>query len=306
MTLYAGVEAGGTKFVCALASGPQQILAETRFPTTSPGETLRNTLDFFQMHAPAGAIAGLGIASFGPVDLNPTSATYGHITSTPKPGWAWTDILGTLSRNLGVPAAIETDVNAAALGEHRYGAGQGLDSCLYLTIGTGIGGGGILNGAPLHGLVHPEMGHMRLPRDPARDPFPGICPYHGDCFEGLASGPALQARWGQPAETLPEDHPAWALEAHYIALALNNLVCALSPQRIILGGGVMQQSQLFPLIRSELQALLNGYIQSPLLLERMEEYVLPPALGPRAGVLGAIALAVVLDQTRSTDRVESD
>lgn len=292
MTLYAGVEAGGTKFVCAVASGPQQILAETRFPTTDPGETLRSTLDFFQKYAREGPLGGLGVASFGPVDLNPRSATYGYITTTPKPGWAWTDILGTLSRNLGVPAAIETDVNAAALGEHRYGAGRGLDSCLYLTIGTGIGGGGILNGAPLHGLVHPEMGHMRLPHDRDQDPFAGSCPYHGDCFEGLASGPALRARWGQPAETLAEDHPAWELEAHYIALALNNLVCAVSPQRIILGGGVMQQGQLFPLIRSKLQALLNGYVQSPLLLERMEEFVVPPALGPRAGVLGAIALAV--------------
>lgn len=292
MELYGGVEAGGTKFVCVLASGPQQILAETRFSTTGPDETIQKTIAFFNAHAHLGQLSALGIASFGPLDLDPASRTYGFITSTPKPGWAWTDITASLGAALGVPAAIDTDVNAAALSEYRFGACQGLEASLYLTIGTGIGGGGILRGAPLHGLVHPEMGHMRLPHDISRDPFPGHCPYHHDCFEGLASGPAIQARWGAPAESLPPDHPAWDLEAHYIALALQNLVCTLSPQRIVLGGGVMQQAQLFPLIRKKFSVFLNGYIQSPALQEGLDDYILPPALGNRAGVLGAVALAM--------------
>jgi len=160
-----------------------------------------------------------------------------------------------------------------------------------LTIGTGIGGGGLSSGKLLHGLIHPEMGHIRLPHDLARDPFPGACPYHGDCLEGLASGPALEKRWGARAETLPPDHPAWKLEARYLALALVNFICTLSPQRIILGGGVMEQAQLFPLIRREVQQLLNGYVQSPVIIENIDAYIVPPGLGKRAGVLGAIALA---------------
>ncbi len=190
---------------------------------------------------------------------------------------------------------IETDVNGAALGEQRWGAGQGADPCLYLTIGTGIGGGLVVHGRPLHGLLHPEMGHMYLPHDRQTDPFPGSCPYHGDCFEGLAAGPAIEKRWGQRGETLPPDHPAWALEAHYIALAVANLILSLSPQKIILGGGVMNQAALFPLIRAQVVHLLNGYIATPPLLAGAEEYIVPPGLGGRSGVLGAIALAQLMD-----------
>jgi fructokinase len=185
----------------------------------------------------------------------------------------------------------DTDVNGAALGEHRWGAAQGLDTFIYLTIGTGIGGGGLVGGRLMHGLIHPEMGHVMLPRDRLRDPFPGICPYHGDCFEGLACGPALKARWGEPAETLPPDHPAWDLEAQTIALALCNYVFTLSPQRIIIGGGVMAQAQMFPLVRRKVQTLVNGYVQSPAILDRIDSYIVPPGLGNMAGVLGAIALA---------------
>ena len=188
-----------------------------------------------------------------------------------------------------MPVGFDTDVNVAALGEWRSGAGQGLDNLIYLTIGTGIGGGGLANGELMHGLVHPEMGHIRIPHDLSTDPYPGHCPYHGDCLEGLACGPALNERWQRPSEELPVDHPAWTLEAGYLAWALVNIICTLSPQRIILGGGVMSNAQLFPLIRARVQDLLNGYVQSPAILRDIEGYIVPPGLGDRSGVLGAIA-----------------
>ncbi len=288
-TNYGGIEAGGTKFVCAIGSGPDDLQAETQFPTTSPDETIGRAIEFFR--AQPTELAAVGIAAFGPVDLNPASPTYGHITTTPKPGWANTDLAGAIGRALGVPVGLDTDVNGAALGEHRWGAARGLDTFLYLTIGTGIGGGGIVGGRLMHGLIHPEIGHMRLPHDWSADPFPGLCPYHGDCLEGLAAGPAIQARWGQPAQALPDDHPAWPLQARYLGLALANLVCTLSPQRIILGGGVMNVPLLLPLVRAEVQCLLNGYVQAPDILATIDSYIVLPALGGRAGVLGAIALA---------------
>jgi fructokinase len=287
MPLYGGIEAGGTKWVCAVAAGREQILAHAVFPTTTPAETLDQALAFFRHHRD---IAALGIGSFGPLDANPASPTWGYITTTPKPGWAYTSVGSALQQALGVPVSFDTDVNAAAFGEHIWGAAQGLDTFTYLTIGTGIGGGGMVNGTLMHGLLHPELGHMRVPHDRVADPYVGACPYHGDCLEGLAAGPALRERWGQRGETLPADHPAWALEAHYLALALVNLICTLSPQRIILGGGVMQQPQLWPLLRGSVQELLNGYLQMPALLDEIDSYIVPPALGDRAGVLGAIAL----------------
>ena len=235
-------------------------------------------------------LQSVGIASFGPVDLNPTSPTCGHITSTPKPGWRNCDFAGAVGKALRVPVGFDTDVNGAALGEARWGASQGLSDFLYLTVGTGIGGGAVSNGRVLHGLLHPEMGHIRIPHL-SGDPYAGICPYHRDCLEGLASGPAIQARWGKPAQELPPDHPAWAMEAHYLALGLATWVCTLSPRRIVLGGGVMQQSHLFPLIRTELLNLLNGYIQAPEIVDSIDTYVVPPRLGSRAGVLGALVLA---------------
>jgi fructokinase len=290
--LFGGIESGGTKFVCVIGRGPGEIEAETRIPTTTPGATLSQTVDFFRAEsARHGRLAAIGVGSFGPVDLRKASVTWGFITTTPKAGWANTDVAGRLMRDLGVPVAFDTDVNAAAIGEARWGAAQGLDPFVYLTVGTGIGGGGLAGGQPMHGLVHPEIGHMLLPHDRSLDPFPGVCPFHAGCLEGLASGPALLARWGQPAENLPEDHPAWALEARYLALAVANLVCTLSPQRIVLGGGVMEQTQLFPLVRKEVVALLNGYIQAAEILDAIDAYIVPPGLGNRAGRLGALAMA---------------
>ena len=290
--IWGGIEAGGTKFVCAVGTGPDDLRAEVRFPTTSPDEAIGRAVEFFRAHQHgAEPLAAVGIASFGPVDPDPRSPTFGHVTSTPKPGWAHTDFAGAVRRALDLPVGFDTDVNTAALGEHRWGAAQGLDTFVYLTIGTGIGGGGMVNGKLVHGLVHPEMGHVRIPHDWDRDPFGGVCPYHGDCLEGLATGPALEARWGQRGETLPIDHPAWALEAEYLALGLVNFICILSPQRVILGGGVMEQRHLFPLVRRNVQGLLNGYLQAPAILDRIDGYIVPPALGNRSGVLGAIALA---------------
>ncbi len=290
MPLWGGIEAGGTKFVCAVGTGPHDLRAEVRFPTTTPTETLGRAIRFFQQHQKEESLAAVGIASFGPVDPHPDSPTFGYIATTPKPGWAHTDVAGPIRRALGVPVGFDTDVNAAALGEHRWGAAQGLDTFIYLTIGTGIGGGGMVNGKLIHGLIHPEMGHIRIPHDRNLDPYAGCCPYHGDCLEGLAAGPALEERWGQRAETLPADHPAWQLEAEYLALGLVNFICTLSPQRIIMGGGVMQQPHLLPLVRRRVQDLLNGYLQVPMILERIDDYIVPPELGNRAGVLGAIAL----------------
>lgn len=289
MELYGGIEAGGTKFVCAVGSGPEEIKAETRFPTTTPEETIGKAIQFFQEQKEP--LKAIGIGSFGPVDPNPSSPTFGYITTTPKPGWANTDLVGKIKSALQLPIGFDTDVNAAALGEHRWGAAQGMDTFVYLTIGTGIGGGAMVNGNLVHGVMHPEMGHILLPRDPEQDPFEGICPYHGDCLEGLACGPAIEARWGQRGETLGEGHPAWKLEAHYLALGLVNIITILSPRKIIMGGGVMEVGFLFPLVRQEVQTTLNRYIQVPEILDGIETYIVPPKLGGKAGVLGSIALA---------------
>ena len=287
--LYAGLEAGGTKCVCAVGTGPDDLRACTQFATTTPSETMARAVAFFEAYR-SGLLA-LGIASFGPLDPRPNSASFGFITSTPKPGWAHTDLAGTLSRALSLPVAFDTDVNAAALAEQRWGAAQGLDTFLYVTVGTGIGGGAIVHGRLLHGLLHPEMGHIRIPHDWRADPFPDLCPYHGDCLEGLASGPALEARWGKPAHTLPADHPAWPLAARYLALGLVTFICTLVPQRIIMGGGILHQEHVFPRVRYEVRQLLNNYLQVSELHAQLDDYIVPPALGDQAGVLGAIALA---------------
>jgi len=291
MSLYGGIEGGGSKFVCAVGTGPDDLRAEARFPTTTPTETIGRALEFLQEQHAREPLAAVGIASFGPIDPDPASPRFGYITTTPKPGWAQTRFAGQIQRALGVPVGFDTDVNVAALGEHRWGAAQGLDTFVYLTVGTGIGGGGMVNGALIHGLMHPEMGHIAVPHDWDSDPYEGFCSYHGDCLEGLAAGPAIEGRWGQRADTLPPDHPAWALEAHYLALGVMNLILPISPQRVIMGGGVMEQRHLFPLIRREVQQLLNGYLQSPMIRERIDQYIVPPGLGGRSGVLGAIALA---------------
>jgi fructokinase len=290
--LFGGIEGGGTKFVCAVGTEAGEILADVRFPTASPEETLAQTLDFFKGQIQTlGPLVSIGVAMFGPLDPRPASATFGRVLATPKPGWSNADVVGPLRAAFDLPIAFDTDVNGAALGEWRWGAARGLDDAIYLTVGTGIGGGALVNGRLVHGLLHPEMGHIPLPQDKVADPFESCCPFHCDCFEGLASGPAMEKRWGQKAETLPPDHPAWVLEAHYIALALRSFICTLSPQRIIIGGGVAQQPQLMPLIRKKTVAALNGYVRSPAILEEIDTYIVPPALGGQAGVLGAIALA---------------
>jgi fructokinase len=289
--LVGGIEAGGAKFVCAVGTGPDDLRASVRIETRTPEETVRECVGwFFAQQSQYGKLSALGIASFGPVDLRPRSPTYGSITTTPKPGWANTPLATMVNEALNVPVAFETDVNGAALAEWQWGAAQGLDTFVYLTIGTGIGGGAMVHGRLLHGMLHPEMGHVLIPHDGQHDPYPGYCPYHGDCFEGLASGPAIEDRWGASGEDLPPDHPAWALEAHYIGLALASMIAILSPQRLILGGGVMQQKHLFPLIRAKVPKLLNGYIAANELLKDADRYIVPPGLGDRAGVLGAIAL----------------
>ena len=288
--IFGGIEGGGTKFVCAVGSGPENIIAEARFATTTPRETIDQVINFF---APfANQIDGIGLGSFGPLDVDPSSPTYGHITATPKPHWSNTDILGMLGEKIDLPIIIEMDVAVAALGESRWGASKNDSHSLYLTIGTGIGGGYIINGRPLRGIVSLETGHIRITHNMELDPFQGSCPFHGDCFEGLASGPAIEARLGQPGETIPNDHPFWMIEAEYIASALVNYILSLAPQRIIIGGGVMQKDFMFPAVRRKTRELLNGYIPHEMILTRIDEYILPPALGGKSGVLGAIAMAM--------------
>jgi fructokinase len=286
MPRLGGIEAGGSKFVCVAGSGPED--AEfVEFPPTTPEETIAHVVEFFQAREP---VAALGIASFGPIDPNPQSPTFGYITSTPKLQWRNFDFAGAVRRALGTPIAFDTDVNAAALAESCWGAARGLRSFVYITVGTGMGGGALVDGRLLHGRLHPEMGHIRVPHDRALDPFAGNCPYHGDCLEGLAAGPAIQARWGLPGHLLPDGHAAWDLEALYLALGIVNWTCTLSPERIVLGGGVMQREELFPKVRGRVAELLNGYLEPP--------EIVPPQLGMRAGALGALALANNLPRQR--------
>ncbi len=290
--LFGAIEAGGTKFICAVGSGPDNIRAKLRIPTTTPKETLSLAMAFFhEQEETHGPLAAIGISAFGPIDPHPTSPHFGYITTTPKLAWQYAPLVPMVREEFAVPIGFDTDVNGAALGEQRWGAAQGLDTFVYLTIGTGIGGGGMVNGELLHGLMHPEMGHMYINHDWERDPFPGVCPFHGDCWEGLANGPALAARWKQPGESFPPDHEAWLLEAHYVALGLVNIISILSPQRIILGGGVMSQPHIFPLIRREVRHQVKGYIQMEELNEKIDDFIVPPGLGNQSGLLGSIALA---------------
>ena len=292
MSLFGGIEAGGTKFVCAVGTGPDNLRAEVRIPTTTPEETLPKVIDFFaRQQDKEGRLAAIGIGAFGPVDVRQKSDTFGWFLDTPKPGWQQIDFAGMVKRKLNVPVGFDTDVNVAALGENKWGNAQGLDTFIYLTVGTGIGGGGMVSGRPIRGLLHPEMGHIFIPHDRSADPFPGTCPFHQDCLEGLASGFAMEKRWGQKGIELPIDHPAWALEANYLATGLANFTLILSPERIILGGGVMEQKQLLGMVRSQVQAKLNDYLAVPKITSEIEDYIVPPGLGNRSGIMGAFALA---------------
>lgn len=286
--IYGGVETGGTWVVCALGRGPDELERTETFATGEPAATLQRIVDFFTAGPRPAAI---GIGSFGPVDLDPVSPTWGHVTTTPKPGWAHTPVAPVIRDALEVPVVFDTDVNAAAIGEQHWGAGRDVSSLCYLTIGTGIGAGIVVDGHPLHGLVHPEVGHLRIPHDLGRDPFPGACPTHGDCWEGLAAGPAISRRWERPAEELPDDHPAWRLEAEYIALGLLAIVTVASPQRIVAAGGVLERPGLRAAAAFRLRSLIGGYLKSSMLDERIDEYLVAPELGDHAGVLGAIELA---------------
>ena len=293
MTIYGGIEGGGTKFVCAVGTDTGDILAETRFPTTTPAETMQQAVDFFkQQEDKFGKLASIGFACFGPLDPRPDSPAYGHILPTPKPGWSNSNVVGMLRSSFNIPVVFDTDVNGAALGESKWGSAQGLQTFIYLTIGTGIGGGAYVEGRLLHGLLHPEMGHIPVPHDRARDPYDGCCPFHADCFEGLASGQSIEKRWGRRGADLPEEHPAWELEADYIANALAAYIYSLSPQRIIIGGGVGQLPHLLHRVQGRTRELINGYLQSPAILENIGSYIVNPGLGNRSGVLGAIALAM--------------
>ena len=295
MKLFGGIESGGTKFVCSVGRNPDHIISKICFPTTNPTETIQKTIEFFAPYSMRNELASVGIASFGPVDLNPDSETYGFITTTPKPGWQQVDLYGEIQKALKVPIAFDTDVNAAAFGEKYWiPENQPLDPLIYITVGTGIGVGVIINGSPLHGLIHAEAGHIAIPHDWKKDPFPGVCPFHGDCLEGLASGISMNKRWGQRPETLSNSHPAWDLEAEYIALALVNLIYAYSPQKIILGGGVSQHPGFHQSVRHKVIKINNGYVNSIFISEKIDDYIFPPALGNRSGVLGAIAMAINL------------
>ena len=286
--MLGALEGGGTKFICAVGTIEGEILQEIRIPTTTPDKTLAYAARFFKQFSPA----AIGLGSFGPLDLNPDSPSYGCITATPKSGWAGVNLLTFFQDKFDLPISLDLDVNVSVLGEHTFvPENSTLDSMVYFTIGTGIGAGFIADRRIIHGLTHPEAGHIKIPHDLTKDPFPGVCPFHNDCFEGLASGPAISARWGQPAESLPEDHPAWDLEVGYIASALVNIILILSPQRIILGGGVMENRFLFPPIRERVIRILNNYLPSTVVPGKLDSFIIPPALSYRSGILGAIAMA---------------
>jgi len=283
---YGALEAGGTKMVCAIGTKEGQIIDQVSIPTLLPDETIPKIIGYFKDKD----IMALGVASFGPLDPDPASPTYGYITSTPKPGWSDYDLVGSLSSALNVPIGFDTDVNGSLLGETCYGASKDLSDVIYITVGTGIGGGKLSGGKPVHGMLHPELGHVRMVPHP-EDHYKGRCPFHGCCFEGMASGPAIEERWGAKAKDLADRDEVWELEAYYIGQALAGLILTLSPKRIILGGGVMHQEQLFPLIRAEVKKELNGYLRTAQ-LEAIDDYIVPASLNDDQGIMGCIRLAM--------------
>ncbi len=280
MSYYGSIEAGGTKFVCAVADEELSIIERISMPTTLPEETLAQVFDFFDRYE----LKGLGVGSFGPIDVNEQSETYGYITSTPKNGWRNIDLLGLLKARYALPIAWTTDVNAAAYGEMHLGAGRNTQNCLYLTVGTGVGGGAVVQGSILHGFSHPEMGHISVTRYP-EDSFESTCPYHDHCLEGLAAGPAVEKRTGVKGQLVAADHAVWELEAFYLAQALMNYTLILSPEKIILGGGVMKQTHLLEKIRQSLEEQLGGYVSLP------DDYIVGCGLGDNSGTIGCLLLA---------------
>ncbi len=285
--LIGGIEAGGTKMVCAVGDENGVVKDRTSFPTRQPEETFADMIAYYRNWD----IQALGIGCFGPLDLNRQSRTYGYITKTPKPGWGNCDIVGAFKDALGVPVGFDTDVNGAVLGEVTWGAAKGLDSAIYITIGTGVGVGVYVNGGLLHGLVHPEGGHILLIRHP-KDTYEGKCPFHKNCVEGLAAGPSIEARWGKKAAELADRDEVWEMEAYYIAQAITDYILSYSPQKIILWGGVMHQEKLFGMVRKEVLNLLNGYVAHETITEHIDQYIVPPALGEDPGIMGAIKLGL--------------
>lgn len=289
------VEAGGTKFVCGVGNENGIIEDSISFPTEQPEQTVGRVIEYFRDKN----VDAIGIGSFGPINLDRSSPEYGNVTTTPKTEWSGFPFLATIRREFDVPVGWDTDVNAAALGEASWGAARGLDSCVYYTIGTGVGVGIYSEGKLVHGLVHPEGGHVLVRRHP-EDDFGGACPYHGDCLEGMASGPAIEKRWNRKGQELPADHPAWAIEAYYIGQAVTGTILLLSPKKVILGGGVMKQKHLFPIIREEVRKNLNGYVHAKEILDDIDHYIVPPGLGDHAGLCGALALGLAaLEEAKS-------
>lgn len=282
--MYGALEAGGTKMVCAIGDETGKIYEQISIPTRSPEETIPDIIHYFKNKE----IGALGIGAFGPVDVNKKSDTYGYILDTPKIPWRNFDIVGSIQKELNIPIGLDTDVNGSCLGEVTFGCGKGLDSVLYITIGTGIGAGISVNGKLLHGMLHPEAGHIMLQKHP-QDTYQGKCPYHGACFEGLAAGPAIEERWGKKAIELKDKDEVWELEAHYIAEALMSYILILSPQKIILGGGVSHQEQIFSLVRKKVQELLNGYLNTKELKD-IDNYIVPASLDGNQGIMGCIQL----------------
>jgi fructokinase len=297
--LLGGIEAGGTKFNCVAARPDGRIVAETRIATTSPRETLGAAESFFaDAVAEHGALTALGIATFGPVDLRPASPTYGHLLATPKAGWGGADLVAPFARRFGCRVSIDTDVNAAALAEALHGAGRGCGTVVYVTVGTGIGGGIVVDGRTVKGALHPEMGHVRVLRHERDTAFAGVCPFHGDCVEGLASGPAIAARYGVPLERLPADHEAVLVTAHYLGQLAATILLMLSPERVVFGGGVLGSAPLLDALRRSAARFVNGYAGIGADAGALERLVVAPALGDRSGIVGALALAAGAEESR--------
>ena len=288
MAVIAAVEAGGTKFIYGLGNEKGEIIDKINIPTTTPEETMSKVIEYFKDKK----FDVMGVGSFGPIDPVKSSETYGYITKTPKPYWSDYNIIGELKKHFNVPMEFDTDVNGAALAEAWWGAGKGLKNIIYITVGTGIGAGAVVNGTMLQGLTHPEMGHIFLKKHPD-DKFQGRCPFHKDCLEGMAAGPAIEDRWGKKGQEMTNDDRVWEMEAYYLAQALVNYILILSPQKIIMGGGVMKQQQLFPLIRKYVQEFLNNYVYKREILEKIDEYIVYPGLGDEAGFTGSIALGKI-------------
>lgn len=281
----AAIEAGGTKFVVGIVTDKAEVIERVSFPTTTPSETMELVIDYLKTKE----FEAIGLGCFGPIDPNKKSVTYGYITKTPKVKWQYYNIVGELAKHFECPIGFDTDVNGAALGELYHGAAKGLNSCLYITVGTGIGAGAVVEGNMINGLLHPEMGHISVRRHP-NDSYEGTCPFHGDCLEGVAAGPAIEARYGKKAYELTDNEEVWEMESYYLAQALVNYILIVSPEKIIMGGGVMKQTQLFPLIRKKVKEFLNGYIQKDEL--DSEDYIVPPSLGDNAGIVGCAMIGL--------------